>query len=501
MHRLSLRTTKTKSGATAVQVVQYTNHKIQVIRHLGSSHTDEELASLISAAKIYIAENTPQKSLFEDRKTSKLLHIDHVRIEGVAHNFARNFLHQCAHKIGLVLDPLYIDLAIMRIIEPASKRRTLELLLRYFGIQYSGRIYRTFKNFHKSKEAVERAAFTCAKQMLSENFFLVLYDVTTLYFETHKADDDLRRRGYSKDHKENQPQIVIGLLVTRSGFPLAHEVFHGKTFEGHTMLGILESFAKIHNTVVPTVVADAAMLSADNIAKLKEKGISYIVGARLANAGPGIIAKVSAALRKQDGAMIRIPAKHGDMVCSFSEKRYSKDKHEMDKQIARAKELIGQNETGGRAKFVQKNGAGAVLLNETLIKKTELLLGIKGYCTNIPAHTVSDEQVAAYYRDLWNVEQAFRMSKNDLETRPIFHHKEDAIRAHVLLCFVSLMIGRYLEISTKLSLRSIRDLIWGVTDVCIRDTLSGDVHTLQSSTEEVMKSNLGTLMEKWKKPY
>ena len=472
----------------------YKKHKTKLVKHIGSAHTDEECTALIDEAKFYVAEHT-QQSLFVPKKPARLLNLDHAQLESVTHLFAREFLHGCAKKIGLDLAPLFIDMAIMRIIEPASKLRTLELLQRYFGIHYSGRVYRLFKDFHKEKKTIEQTAFACAKELLDEKFFLVLYDVTTLYFETHKDDDTVRRRGFSKDHKENQPQIVVGLLVTHSGFPLAHEVFHGKTFEGHTMLPMLESFAATHEVSVPIVVADAAMISRDNMAKLQTKKVSYIVGARLANSGTEMIEKISTALKAVNFSTVRISSDLGDIVCDYSDKRYRKDKREMDKLVEKAKGLVQNGEAGRRAKYIQKDNKNKVSLNETLVEKNKLLLGIKGYCTNIPESTLSNEQVIAYYHDLWHVEQTFRMSKNDLETRPIFHYQEEAIRAHVLLCFVALMIGRFLEIKTKLSLRAIKDLIWGVADAHIKDIASQKRYTLRSSLDTVRRSPLGRLLK------
>lgn len=388
----------------------------------------------------------------------------------------------------------------MRIIEPCSKRRALEQMGRYFGISYSTHVYHVFKNFLGHKEEIERAALATATQVLQEPLFFVLYDVTTLYFETFKTDE-LRTHGFSKDNKSKQPQIVVGLLVTRRGFPLVHEVFPGKTFEGHTMLPVLEGFAKERHVEMPIVVADAAMLAQKKLDELRQRGMRYIVGARLANVSGNLIEQVSAALSQRDKATIRISSKHGEVVCSFSLKRYKKDRREMERQVERAKRLVDQNEAGARAKFVKKAKGVKVALDEELIAKTTLLLGIKGYCTNISEHDLSNEQVMDYYHDLWNVEHAFRMSKSDLETRPIFHRKEDAIRAHVLLCFVALVIGKYLEISTKLSLRTIRDFLWDVTDTFIYDELSQETFTFRSSTEQLMKTPLGKLVKKWKIPH
>lgn len=496
----TIRTTKTASGAIAVQVVKYNKGKTQIFKHIGSAHTRDELAVLQEAAESVIKGMIGQGSLFSECEP-RTLSLAHALYLGATHVFARTILLKCADICGLkFLAPVIRDFAIMRIIEPASKLRTFELMERYFNVSYSKRAYDILARAIEQKAKIERAAVSCARKTLKEGLSLILYDVTTLYFETFKGDE-LRIAGFSKDNKFLQPQIVMGLLVTRCGFPVAWEVFKGNIFEGHTMLPILEHFADINGVSVPTVVADAAMLSEKNMVELEKKKIFYIVGARLANMNSDVIQRVSATLKRQDGSIISFPAKNGILISSFSAKRYKKDLREMEKQLSRAKRFIDYGEPGKRAKFIKKNIKGTFSLNEDLISKTESLLGIKGYVTNIPKDIMSSTDVVLHYHDLWHVEQAFKMSKSDLAARPIFHHKEDTVRAHVLLCFVALMIGKYLEITTKLSLRKIRDLIWNVTEAHIKDELSVKTITLRSSLKEVTSSPLGKLIKKWRLTY
>ena len=223
----------------------------------------------------------------------------------------------------------------MRIVEPASKLRTTELLANYFGISYAERsVYRLLPKLLDHKNAIENAAYQTAKAHFSESFALVLYDVTTLYFESHEPNDELRARGFSKDDKSKQPQIVVGLLATHQGFPLRHEIYKGNTFEGNTMLDVVKQFQKHHITSKPVIVGDAAMLSQENMQLLEADGYQYIVGARLANAPKTFIESITSRLKRQDGDIIRLPypKRSYDVVCSYSEKRAKKDEREFDKQ-------------------------------------------------------------------------------------------------------------------------------------------------------------------------
>mgnify|MGYP001604115102 FL=1 len=153
---------------------------------------------------------------------------------------------------------------------------------------------------------------------------------------------------------------------------------------------------------------------------------------------------------------------------------------------------MASREPGRWAKFVSTKGT-SYALNASLITKTEKLLGIKGYVTNIPQKVMSDREVITHYRNLWHVEQTFRMAKSDLEMRPIFHRTDDAIRAHVLLCVVTLAVQKHLEKTTGLTLRRIRDVIMPVTDVTLTDPATGRVFTKRSALSADVESLMGKL--------
>jgi transposase len=263
------------------------------------------------------------------------------------------------------------------------------------------------------------------------------------------------------------------------------------------MLEVVKLFQERHKETKPIIVADAAMLSQENMTTLEDEGYQYIVGARLANTPSSFIDKIASSVKQVDGDNIRLsyPNRTYSIVCAYSESRARKEKRELDKQLARAYELIARNELGKRAKFVKKSEEhkDALEINEELKRKTERLLGIKGYVTNIPEEILSNEEVMSYYHELWHVEQAFRVSKSDLRSRPIFHYTHDAIRAHVLICFMALMIGKFLEIKTGLSLRRIRDIIWNIQEANVEDTLTGRKMTLQGSLEDFNKSRLSNI--------
>lgn len=496
-----IRKTKTSSGATAIQVIRYENRKLVVDKHIGSAHSKDELSILLRNANHWIEKECGQRILLdtEPKRTSKLINLETTEYCGVTYNFAYEVISAVIARLGFtdLNDSLCLDLVLIRLFEPASKLRSVELLKKYFGITHGLRqVYESLPKLLKHKTEVERLLVSHATNDGSIKLSFILYDVTTLYFESFESDN-LRKPGFSKDGKSQQPQIVIGLLVDAQGFPLGYEVFAGNTFEGNTMLSVVQDFCVAHKISSFTIVADAAMISLKNVKELKEKKLSYIVGGRLANISSALMNRIADDLQRRiHGQTIRIGTEHGDLIGAFSDSRYRKDKSDMEKQIAKAKRLVSEKNLGKKAKFLTISG-GTCEFNQVLATRAERLLGIKGYYTNVPVTTMSDTEIIAHYSNLWRIEQTFRMSKSDLETRPIFHHLEDSVKAHLLICIMALAVGKYLEQKIGLSLRRIDDILKSVTDATIVDTITGKTFILRSTLSAEAKN----LLEKLNLPY
>lgn len=476
-----------------MQAVRYENRKTIVLKHFGSARTANELLALIKDAELWIEKYTKQSSLFETEK--RILHLGVNQCIGVRYFCLYTILKEIVQRIGFgaIENNILLDLVIMQIAEPSSKLRMLEFLNRYFGISYSRRtLYRVLPKFSLFQERIETLAITFAKRELKDDLSFVLYDVTTLYFESFDADD-LRKPGFSKDNKSVQPQIVLGLLVNTEGFPLRYEIFSGNTFEGKTMMPVLRKFREEKGTKIFSVVADAAMMALENLEELRKEGLTYIVGARMANLAHGVTGIITEYFREyRDGDSIRIPTSHGDLIASFSSTRYRKDKKDMEKQIAKAEKLVSTGDPGKRTKFVKTSG-GSYAINDLLIEKTTRLLGIKGYYTNIPKNKMSDTDIIAQYKNLWHVEQSFRMSKSDLVARPMYHHKEASIKAHLAICFMALAVGKYLELKTGLSLRRVIDLLKQIQDARIINMNTKEEILIRAAIPEKVKDLFGKL--------
>jgi len=504
---MRVRTTKTSSGATAVQVVSYLNSRMEVLAHIGSAVNEVDLNGLKRIASNWIhSKNNSQLSFLSQLESSQsqssLAQLSDCECLG----FRYRILHECLKGVAIKLKfhllgkdlglseksiEILNDLVIARIAHPASKLESFEFISDYFGINHGRRdFYRVLNELPKLKDEVENKIIAVAKKNFGFNFSLVFYDLTTLYFESF-ATDDLRKIGFSKDNKSANPQVMIGLLVNDLGFPISYQLFAGNKFEGHSLMPSILSLRKKRKIKQMTVVADSAMISDDNIKFLRSEKLHYIVAARTANLPIRTIEEISKELNQKDEATIRIKTESkGDLILHFSNKRYNKEKRELEKQLEKAKIILktpSKAEIIKRTKFLKGKKLGYEL-NQELIHKASLLLGIKGYYTN--CSNLSNAEIISHYKNLWHVEQAFRISKSDLKTRPIFHNKQQAIEAHILICFMALAISKYIEIKTTKSIKAAIKTLKKSVDARIYDPTTKQEFLIKAKTNEIIQEIL-----------
>ena len=436
-----IRKVKTKSGATAVQIAHKVAGQLTRLEHLGSAHNSKELEVLISLAKERLRGN--QMSLFPD-KENKL----QIKLRQSHSNLLFQVLNRQYQRLGFsqLNDSDFANLCIARIVEPTSKLDSLRVLID-LGIYGSSKT-QLFRCLKRSVDRNYRKTISqlCFDHVASQNLNLVLYDVTTLYFEVQE-EDYYRKPGLSKERRL-EPQIVIGLLVDQSGFPLSLQSFEGNTAETKTILPVLEEFQKEHHLEKVTVVADAAMLSRVNLESLADNGYHFIVGSRLTKI-PYDIAQY-----QKQGSLVDnqiIVTQKGDyrVVYQYREKRARLDIKNIELQVTKAKRMVSGKTPVKRNRFVSLESQRKVL-NQDLIEKAYSLAGIKGYVTNL---NLPPEEIISSYRQLFQVEASFRMAKSDLKARPVFHRKRDAIEAHLTIVFTSLAISKRIEKLTGLSIK------------------------------------------------
>jgi transposase len=436
-----IRKVKTASGATAVQIVRKQYGRIIKIDHIGSAHNDEELQLLITLARQRLQGS--QRSLFDTPDMELSI--------GLKQSFSGLLLEVLIEQYNhLGFDQLadedFAYLCVARIVEPTSKLDSLRVLadLGVDGLS-KDRLYRCLKQVI-DKDYRTTIAKLCFARAAAHGISLVLYDVTTLYFEVQK-EDDYRKPGMSKERRL-EPQIIVGLLVDQHGFPLSLTSFEGNMAETNTILPVMEKFRIQHGLKDITVVADAGMLSTKNLQALAAAGYRYIVGSRLHKI-PYDIAEYQKTKELADNQIITTQLDGQRIIYQYRAKRAALDLRNIKKQIEKAEKIVNGTMATKKTKFLTiatKNKR----LNQVLIDKAHALVGIKGYVTNLD---IPDEQIITYYHQLWNVEASFRMAKSDLRARPVFHRKRDSIEAHLTMVLASLAIGRTIESLTGLSIK------------------------------------------------
>ena len=225
---------------------------------------------------------------------------------------------------------------------------------------------------------------------------------------------------------------------------------------------------------------------------MSANNLHYIVGARTGNLPLTLIKKISQELNQINQNSFRTQTDHGTLICDFSTKRFTKDKWEMEKQIKKAEVLLQKPATIKRAKFLKNQKQNKIILNTDLIEKTKLLLGIKGYYTNL-GEEVNNVTIINHYHNLWHVEQAFRIAKSDLQMRPIYHFKDQSIKVHALICFMALAVCKYIEIKTGKSIKHVTKLLKGITDIKIINTLNNQEIIMRSEISDEIKDILSRL--------
>jgi len=463
-----VRTVRTASGATAVQIVYSMRRGSRRIEHLGSGHDDAEVEALKAAARQRLAAGQAVLDLDVDGAGSPAPAPARIVSSRAGHLW--DALERAYDSLGFdaatKADVVFRDLVLARIIEPTSKVDSLRVLTEV-GVPAVS--YATVKRrLPAYAEASWRAglAKACAAHAALGPASLVLYDVSTLYFETDTGDG-FREPGFSKERRL-EPQITIGLLTDATGFPLALEAFEGNKAETLTMLPTIRAFMTAHQLLDVTVVADAGMVSEANRNAIEDAGLSFIIGARI----PQVPYQVMAwrkAHTSADGVVEDIPDGHvftqpwpatakqkaagrRDKVTYY---RYAADSARrslrgIDTQVPKAEQAVAGKTAIKRNRFVKLAG-GDRSVNRDLEAKARALAGLRGYVTNLT--DPSPEFVIGAYHQLWHIEKSFRMSKHDLRARPIYHHKRESIDAHLTVVFAALAVTRFVEDRTGWSIK------------------------------------------------
>ncbi|MFV1362541.1 IS1634 family transposase [Mycolicibacterium elephantis] len=534
-----VRKVRTASGAVAVQVVRKHRGQRTILAHVGSAHTDAQLGILLEQARriaaqdqgvldIEVPARTQSVDGIADWRTGTLPLSPGVPKGAPAPAGRTAATHSCLlyDVLGavydwlgfdIVADAVFRDLVIARIVEPTSKVDAARVLADLGADTVS---YRTIQrhlgkvNTANYREQIAAKCFTHATDR--GGLSLLLYDVTTLYFEAEN-EDDLRKVGYSKERRID-PQIVVGLLVDRSGFPLEVGCFEGNTAETTTLVPIITGFAARHELGdTPMVIAaDAGMLSASNLAALDEAGLGFIVGSRMTKA-PGDFEShfhwhgdvftdgqiIDTVTLRHANSIVNDVAHRAEPVWdpdthinawraiwAYSAKRARRDQKTLYAQEARARAVVNGERAAKSTRFV-KTRAGDRVLDEASLVRAQSLVGLKGYVTNVPATVMPANEVITHYHELWRVERSFRMSKSDLRARPMFHRTCDTIEAHLTIVVTALAVAHNIQERTGLAIAKVVKQLRPLRSATI--AINGTTETFPPEVPEPQRKILNSL--------
>ena len=448
-----LRKVKNRSGSISIQIISKDSGKYKVIKSIGSGSNDQEIEKLWYLGKQEMERLSAQSKLFVSEQDTIVEQVIEslanasVRTVGPELVFGKLYDH-----IGFdtIKEELFRHLVIARLAFPLSKLKTVEYLYRYQGVDLAiDAVYRFLDKLNNHlKEDVEQIAFAHTRKLLKGNLAVVFYDMTTIYFEA-SDEDDLRKTGFSKDGKHQNPQIYLGLLVGLGGYAIGYDIFEGNTYEGHTLIPFLQKVTARFGLGKPVIVADAGLLSNDNLKDLQTEGYQYILGARIKNEPKEIKQRLLNSTWK-DGQTIQMSRKDGTrLIIGYSQKRARKDEHNrqrglnrLEKQIKRGKLTKSNVNNRGYNKYLKLQGELAVTIDYEKFKADQGWDGLKGYITNT---RLSKQEIVENYNNLWHIEKAFRMSKTDLKIRPIYHRLKHRIEAHICIAFTAYCIYKELE--------------------------------------------------------
>lgn len=358
------------------------------------------------------------------------------------------------------------DLAIMRIAAPSSKLKMTAIAPEY-GIEHQvDNIYKAMNQITAPViNKIKQAVYDNTKQLLAANnktVDVLFYDLTTIYFET-STQNELRDFGFSKDGKHQHVQIMLAMIVTTDGMLIDYEEFPGSCYEGHTLIPVLQELKQRYAINNIVLVADAALMNNINLQELNSNNIKYVIAARIKNTAKEIkqsiltiddyVSIAGNLANAQEEIKAKTITLADDCIIAYhSTKRAKKDAHDREKSLEKIQKHVNSSTksklTGILKKPYVKISKGCKIeIDPIKLENDKQYDGFFGIRTNIENPNPLD--LLSSYRGLWQIEQTFRIAKNSLEIRPVFHYKPQRIRAHLAICYMALALVRTTEFLLK----------------------------------------------------
>jgi transposase len=470
------------NGKKSIQIVESYRRADKVsqkiVRHVGQAATDREVEEMTRLAQSIITEMETEKqpSLpfldpikilkknHQKKESSDSVKIKDLReeqriIDGIGDVFGKLYKDLKLDKLisGTHKDEQWNDIlescVLARIANPVSKRRSASLLEEDYGIKIPlEKIYRVMDHVANRESDIKQRIAQTTLSLFKQQVDVLFFDVTTLYFESIETDE-LRAFGFSKDCKFKEVQVVLALVTTTKGLPITYKLFPGNTYEGGTLVEMVKDLQIEYTINNILLVADRAMFNEENLSQMESLGIQYIVAAKLKALQKSLKYDIlhseyhAAVIGDELHWLKEFEHKSRRLVVGYSSKRARKDASDRQRLVNRlmkkvkgdkiqVKDLIPNY---GSKKYISvENGSASI--NQEKIEADAEWDGLHGVITNATDKTPSE--LLSRYRELWQIEEAFRISKHDLKMRPIFHWTENRIKAHIAICFIAFTLAK-----------------------------------------------------------
>lgn len=531
------------NGSVSIRIVESIRQDGKVIqktiRSLGQHKNPSEIELIKKTAKSLIAsiQNTrdPLLTIFDpqdfyaNKNRNKKKQGDFIPPENVPAVQIHNLQEKARFNDGIydIFGPLYEQLGfdsildktrqdrkwndtlqacvLSRIAQPSSKMKSSQILAESFNLKIDlDHIYRMMDHVAASEDKIKQVITQKTKILFKGKINLLLFDVTTLYFESTQRDE-LRDFGFSKDCKFNQTQVVLALITTTEGTPIGYELFPGNTSESKTLIEILKKMKSFYELEHLILVADRAMFNTQNLDYLESLGVRYVVAAKLRglkkNLKEEILNSANFKITEVLGEVhwvnqFEISSSRGLMV-SYSSLRARKDKVDRDRILSKLNKKTKDGKikiqdlvsNQGSKKYVKMEKLNASL-DPDKINKDEQWDGFHGIISNVKDQSAA--QLLTRYRDLWKIEEAFRINKHDLKLRPIYHWKPKRIRAHIAICYIAFALLSYAQLQLKekklkLSFDLLREELLKAQSSLMQDTQSNTLFEIPSKATELQR--------------
>ena len=534
---------KIKNGSTVVRLVISFRHegkvKNRIVKVIGQSKDPKLIKQYKQTAQSIIDQYKEGRLSFP--QISEKHNIDLYRFLGAdRYNYGFEDIFGASYeqlgflnliesgKSNKALNKVLRAMVLMRVFCPSSKLNSCDLLKKYFNKHISHKqVLVMMDHLTQRLESIQKKVFHSILKGKPE-MEILLFDVTTLYFESINSTE-LQDFGYSKDGKFNETQVVLAVLASKEGLPLAYEVFPGNTGETKTMQVVLSQFVQKHKVKKVRVVADRAMFSDNNFQffkNLKDKeGIKaeYVVACPLKKLPKEIKEKIFDFKKKQmelqalePFACYELEYKNRRVIISYSEKLRSRDQQKRQKILDKLIKLCQEHNNQVPAKKLVKNTGvrrylkslkGSVEIDKNKIFQDSLYDGLYGVCSNI--ENKPPQETISLYRSLWKIEELFRINKHTLKMRPIYHRLPKRIKAHILICFLAYAVLRKTEIvlkkaGIKLGPKTLIDTLKDAEGFIIKDKVKGTglSYVIPRSLPQITQQIYGVFNKDYpKRPY